>query len=556
MVKKMPNAALVAGGSLRFVELLESRLFLSAAPAHSGATAAGELSAPAVLMPADPGTSASGTGTFGTGTVIVSPPTLATGTVVGTVTDSTGAAVAGAEMRLTRAAVLDPLPKVPVTTSSAIATVFRGFITTTADSNGKYELDNVPGGLWDATANSSAGEGTTTVVVSPGQTATADITLGQGTTQDAGTVTGKVTDANGVAIAGASVTLLPSVVSVEPVQAATAFPVRFGLEATTDANGNFTLANVPVGSYVALASSSSGSGRASVNVTKDQTATVNITLQAAPAVDTGAVSGSVKDGPGNVVSGASVTLIRRPTVVPLGGGSPGSVGSAPAAAATATGSNLFIPFPNPQRVFHATTDAQGAFNIDQVPVGTYTLIVNQSGFDSSQQLVTVSKDQTTTADVTLRVTPPPAQGAGTLKGTVSDASGAGVPDALILLLSDPGIETSSAAPVALPAHLLTRFNVLHAVTDANGNFELDNVPAGDYVVIAAKIGSGFANLGVTIADGQTSNLSITLTADDTPVLPVKTVNVLTAKTKKQAARAAKAAHKAAAKAAKAAGNLR
>jgi hypothetical protein len=49
------------------------------------------------------------------------------------------------------------------------------------------------------------------------------------------------------------------------------------------------------------------------------------------------------------------------------------------------------------------TDISGRFTIERVPLGSYTLSVNATGFKSHKQTVTVDKEATVRADVKLRM---------------------------------------------------------------------------------------------------------------------------------------------------------
>jgi hypothetical protein len=81
-----------------------------------------------------------------------------------------------------------------------------------------------------------------------------------------GTISGKITDAAGAAIEGATVVTLPATSSV-----------------TTDASGNYEITDVPIGIYTVKASKSgyNANSQSNVSVAADQTATVNLTLATA-----------------------------------------------------------------------------------------------------------------------------------------------------------------------------------------------------------------------------------------------------------------------------------
>ncbi len=499
-----------------------------------------------------------------------SQPATAVGSVQGTVTDANGQPVAGANVQL-----VPPFP-VPVdgltggattnpsSSSSSVASTIASFwpigLHATTDASGKYTIDKVTVGQYQALASSAdSGFGRTSVTITENQTATADIMVQKiivpPPVTGTAVVSGNVKDSTGAPAADVTVTLVPSVVGILNGLAGgsgssggiggtnIAFP---GVKATTDASGNYTLSNVPAGSYIVLAYSSTlGTGRTNVTVADGQTVTADITLTAFPVVQTGSLGGTVKDGSGNPVSGADVALL--PAITPVAGaGGTGASGSASSIASSTSGIAIFgFPIPPINLPLHTTTDAQGAYNFASVPVGTYTLLVHQDGFAAYYQTLTVTQGQATVADVTLPAQPQPA-GNGTVKGTVTDSSGASVDGALVVVVPLAGPLASSGTLV------LPTIRSLHTITDASGAFELDNVPAGDYLVFSAKRAVGFARLNTTVTANQTDKLTIDLSSSLPPPMPLKTVNTLVTSTRKAQAAARHAAAVAARKAAQAA----
>ena len=141
------------------------------------------------------------------------------------------------------------------------ATVSAAGLTTSTADDGSYALNNLPAGSTTIKASLTGFQsGSTTVtVVAATTTAAPAITLVSGS----GSITGSVKTTAGAAIAGASVGF-------------------GGGTATTDANGNYTLTGVPVGT-VQLVASASGfqSVTQSVTVSGGATSTANFTLAAA-----------------------------------------------------------------------------------------------------------------------------------------------------------------------------------------------------------------------------------------------------------------------------------
>jgi len=160
------------------------------------------------------------------------------------------------------------------------AVVTAGGLTTTSAADGSYALNNLPAGQTTINASLTGFQsGSTTVtVVAATLTAAPAITLVSGS----GAITGSVNNTSGGAIVGASVGF-------------------GGGTATTDANGNYTLTGVPVGT-VQLVASASGfqSVTQSVTVSGGNTSTANFTLPAAAAG--GTVTGKVTNAPAERLS--------------------------------------------------------------------------------------------------------------------------------------------------------------------------------------------------------------------------------------------------------------
>ena len=535
---------------------------------------------------------------------VPAPPVVGTGAISGSVVDAAGKPAANVVVTLFPELVLrDPIPIGASTTAAATPTgPLTPGLQATTDAGGNYTLSSVPAGQYGASVSDpSAGYGQTMVTVAANQTATADITLVPppvvpplGT----GTVNGSVDDSNGNGVAGVTVWLLPAGVSTDepvplvsppavpsggPDAGSIAFPIG-GKTATTDASGNFTISHVNAGSYSAMAYSNvSGTGHASIAVVDGQTTNITINLQAPPPIVTGAVTGTVQDGQGNLIAGATVSLFPSIRPVPLADGTSGGDGT------SGSTSGAFVP-PSPiPTVLTTTTDTQGAYSFASVPVGIYTLVVNQSGFAPFYETVTVAQSQALAVAVTLQSAPTPQPGPppvpdplptptpageGTLKGTVDDAGGAPVQGALVVLV--PALPTAlggtgvggtgvggtgvggtgvGGTGVSGTGAIVPPLSSLHALTDASGNFELDHVPAGDYIAFVAKPGKGFARLTTTVAANQTDTLTVALSAKIPPPISLTTVKALVTQTRRANATARRAAALAAKQAALAAKKL-
>jgi len=242
------------------------------------------------------------------------PPT--TGSMTGTVRDAaTGATIAG-------------------------ATVTDGTRSATSDANGGYTIANVPAGTCTVTATAIGYNGASqSVQVTAGQISTANFALSPATGAIAGTVRDAAT---GAATAGAAVT-------------------DGTRSATSDANGGYTIANVPAGTYIVTATASGyNSASQSVQVTAGQTSTANLVLSAPPGP--GAIAGMVRDAAtGAAIAGATVKV----------------------------------------GVASTTTDASGKYILSGLTEGSYTETVSASGYADVSQSVSVVTGQTTVFDVNL-----------------------------------------------------------------------------------------------------------------------------------------------------------
>ena len=116
--------------------------------------------------------------------------------------------------------------------------------------------------------------------------------------------------------------------------------------------------------------------------------------------------------------------------------------------------------------FSGVTDSSGAFRIQGVEPGTYTLAAYAQGFtravSNATQTFTVEGDASQSASVTLTATTP-----GSLSGTVTDPQGNLIAGASVTFVPANGGQT------------------LTATTDANGKYTVSNAPAGTYTGSAA-----------------------------------------------------------------------
>lgn len=214
------------------------------------------------------------------------------------------------------------------------------------DATGNYVIKNVQSGSQDVSA-SAAGyvAKRTTVMVEAGGTVTANFQLEIAVSR--GTISGKVTN-----FAATAIGIKGAIVSVAGTS----------LSAITDDSGNYTISNVPTGTYTVNASASgynTGTQRATVN--ENLTTTVNFQLVLLPA--TGEITGRVTNTSGTPIISATVNLVE--------------VGDS------------------------VITDASGTYRFPSVGPGSHTVGVNASGYNNSSRTVNVIAGQVTVADFVL-----------------------------------------------------------------------------------------------------------------------------------------------------------
>jgi uncharacterized membrane protein len=304
------------------------------------------------------------------------------------------------------------------------AVVSDGTRTTTTDASGEYTIADVPPGTYEVTAGKSGYESSSsTVDVLSGTTAVADLSLTRIIVF--GTITGLVTDAeDGSPIVGAVVT-------------------DGTRTTTTDASGEYTIADVPPDSYEVTASKS-GYESLSLTVTVLEEATVVADFALNEVIVFGTITGSVIDAEdGSPVAGAVVS--------------------------DGTGTT--------------TTDATGKYTIANVMPDIYQVTASKSGYHGSSLTVTVLPGGTTVANFQLSQIIVP----GSITGLVIDAKD-GSP--IIGATVSDGTRT--------------------ATTDASGEYTIADVPPGSYEVTASKEGYESLTSSVAVISGATSVMDFSL----------------------------------------------
>jgi subtilisin family serine protease/uncharacterized membrane protein len=385
------------------------------------------------------------------------------------------------------------------------ATVSDGTRTATTDATGKYIIADVPPGTYQVVASKEGYQtSSSTVSVLQGTTAVANFSLSQIIVP--GSITGSVTDAkDGSAISGAQVS-------------------DGTRTATTDATGKYTIANVPPGTYVVVASKEGyETSSSTVSVLQGTTAVANFSLS--QVIVPGSITGSVTDAKdGSPIVGATMSdgtktaltdalgsytidnvLTGSYQVVTSKEGYESSsltvnVLSGATAVANFSLSQIILPGSITGSIIDAkgspivgvavtdgtrtaTTDASGKYTIANVPPGTYQVVASKGGYQSSSRTISVLQGATAIANFSLSQIILP----GSITGSVTNAK-----------------DGSSIVGVAVTDGTRT------TVTDALGSYSIGNVPAGSYQVVASKAGYQSSSLTVTVVAGATAVANLSL----------------------------------------------
>lgn len=220
--------------------------------------------------------------------------------------------------------------------------------TATTGGDGTYRIEGLPNATYEVTASAPqhSSDTKTGVVVRPGQETTGvDFQL----PGEPGTINGQVVDAaTNQGIANALVEVLSGNNVIKT--------------ATTDAQGNFTISEVPVGTYAVRASAPNYKPNTVTGVQVPTAGTVTVTIALSRA-QPGSISGRVTRVDGTPVGGVRVEVVQPAT---------GEV-----VASTTT-----------DAAFTTVGDYQRNYLITNVPLGTYNVRVSAPGFTPTPTQVT------------------------------------------------------------------------------------------------------------------------------------------------------------------------
>ncbi len=140
--------------------------------------------------------------------------------------------------------------------------------------------------------------------------------------------------------------------------------------------------------------------------------------------------------------------------------------------------------------YAAATDENGDYDLDQIPAGYYSVFVSCHGYLAYGGEMEVTTDSDT-MDFELQEVP-----VGTVAGRVTDDTGAPIGDALVNA-TQPNVDPFT-------------------FTNADGYFELANVPAGTWRVGAYKEGYSARAVTIEITEDVVITLDFTLPVNNTP----------------------------------------
>ncbi|MCS7208399.1 MAG: carboxypeptidase regulatory-like domain-containing protein [Fimbriimonadales bacterium] len=314
----------------------------------------------------------------------------------------------------------------------SIADVEAGYAIT--DSNGFYRIVGLEAGFYvvDAQRPGFRTQHPETIAL-VAETATINLIM---VATPPGQIGGRVIDINNQPVRGAEVTAT----SVEDP--------GLVVKVLSDPDGTFLIPRVPAGRW---------------NVTVERLAFGGYSLP--PVEPPGGVYRDVVVRSGETVSVGNFVL------APLPGTVKGTVTDANTGRPLANARITAVPAGGTAARGGATTNANGTYEF-QVPAGEYVLTAVAPGYASESRTVTVPAEREVTVNFDLAPLPP-----GSVTGkVVRRFGGAPEPGVTVRLLLPPNDADSGIPPVT---------------TDANGNYQIPNVPPGEYIVVPSKSGFTF-----------------------------------------------------------------
>jgi protocatechuate 3,4-dioxygenase beta subunit len=317
----------------------------------------------------------------------------------------------------------------------ALVEVFQGttlITSTTTNASGAYSLPGLAPGTYDvqASATSYQTRSQTGVTVTSGATTIVDIALAP----MYGTIAGTVRDSGGP-LDGATVTVLEGGVTIATT--------------TTTGGGNYTINNIPPGSYTVRASQTNyQTAVVGAIVQSTQTTTVNFTLMPSP----GSIEGAVSDSQTHLgISGATVEALQGFVVL----------------AST-------------------TTAGDGTYTLSDLASGTYLVRVSAAGYQTTTIGATVVSNIATTVNFSLFGNP------GTIAGVVRTSVSLTPIDSALIEISQGNASVAST------------------LTDGLGQYSVPGMAPGTYFVRAIVAGYQIGSASAIVLSGETTTIDFAL----------------------------------------------
>ncbi|HEX4254254.1 MAG TPA: DHA2 family efflux MFS transporter permease subunit [Streptosporangiaceae bacterium] len=157
---------------------------------------------------------------------------------------------------------------------------------------------------------------------------------------------------------------------------------------------------------------------------------------------------------------------------------------AAATGAPLAGATVSLADPRGEVVAARSTDSQGQYVVADLAPGRYTLALSAPGCQPAAMPVTVTDGDATSQDAELRA-------GAQVHGRARTATGTPVPDARVMLLDSDGNVAGLAA------------------TEVDGSYSFENLPEGDYTVVASGYPPAASRLRVSSAEPHAHDVQLT-----------------------------------------------